>query len=337
MIKVLIVDDSAVIRTMVKQILLRSSEIEVVGEAGDGEKAVHEARILKPDVIIMDINMPTMDGLEATKQIMKNTPTAILMFTTEDVARVGYRALEYGAVDIIPKPDLSKVTSVFYSFFLTKIISVAGAKTRSSPAVKKYEIPHTSSNYEVFCIGASTGGPVAVQKVLKGLSANFPVPILIAQHIDKSFDFHYASWLSETSGIPVKLANDGESPVPGQAYVAPADKHMIVEKSGSDGKAVLRLTLDPPVHFLRPAVDKLFFSASEVYGKKCIAVLLTGMGKDGAEGCRIIKLSGGYTIAESEETCVVFGMPKAAIDAGAITEIVDLHDICTRVSSIIGK
>jgi len=337
MIKVLIVDDSAVIRTMVKQILLRSSEIEVVGEAGDGQKAVHEAKILKPDVIIMDINMPTMDGLEATRQIMINSPTAILMFTTEDVARVGYQALEYGAVDIIPKPDLSKVTSVFYSFFLSKIISVAGSKSQSAAPVKKYTIPLIASNYEVFCIGASTGGPVAVQKVLKGLSSGFPVPILITQHIDKSFDHHYASWLSETSGIPVKLANDGETPLPGHAYVAPADKHMVVEKSVTDGNPVLRLTMDPPVHFLRPAVDKLFFSAADIYGKKCLAALLTGMGKDGAEGCKMIKTLGGYTIAESEETCVVFGMPKAAIDAGAVSEVVPLHDICTRVSSIIGR
>lgn len=336
MIKVLIVDDSAVIRTMVKQILMRSSEIEVVGEAGDGEKAVHEARILKPDVIIMDINMPTMDGLEATKQIMKTCPTAILMFTTEDVARVGYQALEYGAVDIIPKPDLSKVTSVFYSFFLSKIISVAGSRTQTSSVVKKYEIPHFSSNYEILCIGASTGGPVAVQKVLKGLSPQFPLPILITQHIDKSFDHHYASWLSETSGLSVKLANDGERPLPGHAYVAPADKHMVVEKSAMQGSSVLRLTNDPPVHFLRPAVDKLFFSASDVFGQKCIAILLTGMGKDGAEGCKYIKIAGGYTIAESEETCVVFGMPKAAIDAGAVSEIIPLQDISLRVNSIIG-
>ncbi len=337
MIRVLIVDDSAVIRTMVKQILLRSNEIEIAGEAGDGEKAVHEAKILKPDVIIMDINMPVMDGLEATRQIMKTCPTSILMFTTEDVARVGYQALEYGAVDIIPKPDLSKVTSVFYSFFLSKIISVAGSKSQASIQVKKYEIPHTSANYEVLCIGASTGGPLAVQKVLKGLSPHFPVPILITQHIDKSFDHHYASWLSETSGIHVKLANDGEIPQPGNAYVAPADRHMILERSLADGTAVIRLTLDPPVHFLRPAVDKLFFSASEVYGQKCIAVLLTGMGKDGAEGCRIIKMVGGYTIAESEETCIVFGMPKAAIDAGAVSEIVSLPDICTRIVSLIGR
>ncbi len=337
MIRVLIVDDSAVIRTMVKQILLRSKEIEVVGEAGDGQKAVHEAAILRPDVIIMDINMPTMDGLEATKQIMASTPTAILMFTTEDVARVGYQALEYGAVDIIPKPDLSKVTSVFYSFFLSKIISVSGSKSQSSAVIKKYDIPLLSANYEVFCIGASTGGPLAVQKVLKGLSPNFPVPILVAQHIDKSFDHHYASWLYETSGMPVKLANDGDTPLPGHVYVAPADKHMVVEHSAMDGKPVLRLTIDPPVHFLRPSVDKLFFSCAEMYGKKCIAALLTGMGKDGAEGCKMIRTQGGYTIAESEETCVVFGMPKAAIDADAISEVIPLQDICIRVSSIIGR
>lgn len=337
MIRVLIVDDSAVIRTMVKQILLQSSEIEIVGEAGDGKKAVGEAKRLSPDVIIMDINMPIMDGLEATKQIMRENPTAILMFTTEDVALVGYKALEYGAVDIIPKPDLSKVTSVFYSFFLSKIISVAGSKTQSKIVVKRYDIPLISSQFEVLCIGASTGGPVAVQKVLKGISTRFPVPILITQHIDKSFDHHYASWLSETCGLPVTLANNGETPLPGHVYVAPADKHLIVVKSLIDNKPCLNLTIDPPVHFLRPAVDKLFFSASEVYGKKCLAVLLTGMGKDGAEGCASVKANGGYTIAESEETCIVFGMPKAAIDAGGILEVVSLPDICSRIISLMGR
>ena len=337
MIRVLIVDDSAVIRTMVKQILLRSSEIQIVGEAGDGEKAIHEAKQLRPDVIIMDINMPIMDGLEATRQIMKECPTAILMFTTEDVARVGYQALEYGAVDIIPKPDLSKVTSVFYSFFLSKIISVAGSKTQSALTVKKYDIPSISSYFEVLCIGASTGGPVAVQKVLKGFSDRFPVPILITQHIDKSFDYHYASWLAETCSLPVTLAKDGEIPLCGHVYVAPADKHLIVVKSPVDGKPVLHLTFDPPVHFLRPAVDTLFNSACELYGKKCLAVLLTGMGKDGAAGCSCIKNNGGYTIAESQETCIVFGMPKAAIDAGGISEIVSLPDICSRVISLMGR
>lgn len=336
MIKILIVDDSAIIRMMLKQIIAKSDELEVIGEANNGQVAVELTKNLHPDVIIMDIYMPVMDGLEATRQIMKDCPTAILVFTTEDVARIGFKAIEAGAVDILPKPELEQLDSRFSKLFLQKIASVSDANLTRKFSSSNFQPESSGQIFNIVCIGASTGGPIAVQTVLKSIPKDFKVPILITQHIDESFDNHYASWLSESSEIDVTLASDGIIPLPGHAYVAPADKHLVVSPTAS-GLGVLRLTDDPPVHFLRPAVDPLFSSAAKVYKSTCLAVLLTGMGKDGAVGCAEIRKEGGFTIAESEKTCVVYGMPRAAIESNAISRILDLNEIGPLVVSFIGR
>lgn len=353
MIRVLVVDDSAVIRTLLKRSLAKDPRIEIVGEAYDGEGAIEQNRLLKPDVITMDIYMPVMDGIEATKRIMRESPAAIMIFSTEDSARMGYAALEAGAVDMLKKPDLTHFSPDFYRSFIERIVAVTerghkspvfakrteGLSPFSMPAAtavkKKVLAPAAKGERDLLVIGASTGGPVAVQQVLSKIGRDFPYPILITQHIDSSFDKHYSSWLSDTTGMKVTLAQDGGLLEPGTVYVAPANYHLVV---GSRTAAGYRSNLvdEPPVNYLKPAVDYLFKSAAKVAGSHCIAVLLTGMGRDGAAGCVDIHKNGGYTIAEAEETCVVFGMPKAAIDLGAASTVLPLYDIASYVRNMAG-
>lgn len=326
MIKVLIVDDSMVSCGLVKQMLSTSNKFEIVGTAHDGKESIEKTKALHPDVIIMDINMPEMDGIEATKIIMKECPTSILVFTTEDVARVGYTAIEAGAVDILPKPDFDQLDDRFTTLFLHKIESAAGAHLERKFDNGDLDFSEkTNQKFKIVCIGTSTGGPVAVQNLLKNFSADFPLPILITQHIEVGFDTHYVSWLSSCCALQVSLATDGEVPLPGHVYVAPADKHLVVSPSGNG--CILRLSDEPPLFFLRPAVDMMFKSCSQVFKNECLAVLLTGMGHDGAEGSKVVKDNGGFVICESEETCVVFGMSKSAIELGAASRVLPLDKI----------
>lgn len=333
MIKVLIVDDSMVACGIVKQMLGTSDKFEVVGVAHDGKESIIKTKETKPDVIIMDINMPEMDGLEATRIIMKECPTAILVFTTEDVARVGYTAIEAGAVDILPKPDFDLKDDRFTQLFLHKIESASKALLERKFDNGVLEVSEkTDQKFKIVCIGTSTGGPVAVQNLLKDFPEDFPIPILITQHIEVGFDSHYVSWLSSCCKLKVSLAVDGEVPQPGHIYVAPADKHLTMSPAASG--CVLRLSDEPPVFFLRPAVDIMFKSAAQVFKQDCLAVLLTGMGKDGGEGAKSIKDAGGFVICESEETCVVYGMSRAAIEAGAASRILPLDKIGKLILSI---
>ena len=353
MIRVLVVDDSAVIRTLLKRSLAKDPRIEIVGEAYDGQGAIEQNRLLKPDVITMDIYMPVMDGIEATKRIMQESPAAIMIFSTEDSARMGYAALEAGAVDMLKKPDLTHFSPDFYRSFIERIVAVTERGHKSPvfakrigdvspfsqpagmPPVRRPVSPEAIGRKDLLVIGASTGGPVAVQTVLSKIGRDFPYPILVTQHIDSAFDRHYASWLADTTGMNVTLAQDNGVVVPGTVYVAPANYHLTVGSRTASGY-VTKLVNDPPINYLRPAVDYLFKSAARVAGDHCIAVLLTGMGRDGANGCVDIHKNGGYTIAESEETCVVFGMPKAAIDLGAASSVLPLYEIAPYVRRMAG-
>ncbi len=332
MIKVLIVDDSAITRSLLTQILEKSSKFEIVGFAFNGKDAISLTKIHHPDVIIMDVKMPIMNGLEATKIIMNECPTAILIFTTEDVARIGYSAIEAGAIDILPKPDMEQMDARFFNLFLQKIESASKANIKNKILQQKTNLRNNNQKFDVICIGASTGGPVAVQKVLQSISTKVTAPILITQHIDKSFDYSYAHWLNDSCNFNVQLACDGIVPLPGNVYIAPAEKHLIVAH-GAGGKSILRLVDDEPVHFLKPAVDKLFFSAAQIFRSNCLGVVLTGMGKDGAEGCVSILENGGYTIAQSESSCVIYGMPKAAIEINGISKILNLDEIGSFINS----
>lgn len=327
--KILIVDDSPITRNLLLQILQKNPNFEVVGMAFNGKDAVSMAKLHSPDVIIMDVNLPILDGLEATKIIMSECPTGILIFTTADVARIAYNAIEAGAIDILAKPEIEQIDARFSSLFLQKVESIANLKIHN----KNNSIDNKSKNqtykYDVICIGASVGGSMAVQKILQDLPMNFPVPILISQQIDKNFDVHYVQWLKESCKIKIELASDGIIPLPGIAYVAPAQKHLTVSHIAGQ-KAVLRLVEDDKNIFY-PSVDKLFSSVADVYKNRSIGIILSGIGKDGAQGCVDILKNGGYTIAESDESSEVFGTPKVALEQGGVSRVLYLDNISSEL------
>ncbi len=368
MIRVLIADDSAVVRAMVRQVMENDVRFEIAGEASNGEDAVRCNEKLSPDLIIMDINMPIMDGIEATKRILKTSSPAVVIFTTADSAAMGYRCIQAGALEVISKPDLSVITPGMMKLFCDRLAALGeshyasaagrvpaaafvpeGAKAGSRksfsgckcseaesdedaaaslPEDRPYlnpALPQTPGDYRILLAGASTGGPAALRQLLSGLGPSFPLPVLITQHIDSSFDTHFAGWLNESTGMHVEIAKEGTVPLRGRAYLAPADRHLIVRPFPENtAGCVIALSDEPPLHFLKPAVDRLFFSAADVFHSRILAVLLTGMGRDGADGCKRIVEAGGYTVAESARTCTVFGMPRAAIKCGAASAIVPL-------------
>ena len=328
-VRILIVDSSPITRNLLLQILQKNPNFEVVGMAFNGKDAISMAKLHLPDVIIMDVNLPILDGLEATKVIMAECPTGILIFTTADVARIAYSAIEAGAIDILAKPEIEQIDARFSSLFLQKIESTANAKIHNKNISLENKSKNQTFKYDVVCIGASVGGTMAVQKILQELPVNFPVPILISLQIDKDFDIHYVQWLKESCKIKIQLASDGIIPLPGTAYVAPAQKHLTVSYIAGK-KSVLRL-VDDESNIFYPSVDKLFSSVADVYKNKSLGIILSGIGKDGAQGCVEIFKNGGYTIAESDESSEVFGTPKVALEKGGVTQVLSLDNISSEI------
>ena len=328
-VRILIVDSSPITRNLLLQILQKNPNFEVVGMAFNGKDAIPMAKLHLPDVIIMDVNLPILDGLEATKVIMAECPTGILIFTTADVARIAYSAIEAGAIDILAKPEIEQIDARFSSLFLQKIESTANAKIHNKNISLENKSKNQSYKYDVVCIGAAVGGTMAVQKILQELPVNFPVPVLISLQIDKSFDVHYVQWLKESCKIKIQLASDGIIPLPGTAYVSPAQKHLTVSYIAGK-KSVLRL-VDDDFDIFYPSVDKLFSSVANVYKDKSLGIILSGIGKDGAQGCVDIFSQGGYTIAESDDTSEVFGTSKIALESGGVTRVLCLDKISSEI------
>ncbi|MBQ9538294.1 MAG: chemotaxis-specific protein-glutamate methyltransferase CheB [Treponema sp.] len=352
MIRVLFVDDSALIRAMLKQVFREDKRFEVAGEAPNGKEAVDKARAGNIDLIVMDINMPIMDGIEATKQISTFSNAAIVMFTTEDTMDLTYRSISAGALEVLQKPNVADMTEEMLSDFREKIYAISqsrkskvrgllalGRAAEKKAGIKELTPEETGripkQNYAMLFIGSSTGGPSAIQAVLKDLGHDFPLPILITQHIDRLFDKQLVKWLDDTTSFKVTLAEDGETPRAGHVYVAPADRHLVLCKSGTS--YIIELNEDPPIHFLRPSVDKMFSSAAKTLGKKVLAVILTGMGRDGADGAIEIRRAGGSMLAQDEESCTVFGMPKAVIEAGAAQSVIPLNQIGQALRAAVSK
>lgn len=322
--KIIIADDSAVIRAMLEQNLRKEKDFEIVASVSNGRKAIDSAKIHSPDLVILDTDMPEMDGISAARILSKEMWIPVLIFSEDAASEKEARTA--GAVSFVKKPNLSSMNSAFFEPFIAEI------KHAASRVVIDFDDgkPHRRLNrhdesdgkiagrdFKVLCIGASTGGPSAVQNVLSGLGRNFPLPVLYVQHIEVGADAKMVEWFDSTcKNITVKLAEDGEVAMPGVVYMAPADRHLVIDFVKSNGMPVISLSDDMPVRFLRPAVDKLFLSAAAHYGKNCLATLLTGMGRDGADGCKAIVDAGGLTVVEDESTCAVFGMPAAAIEVG---------------------
>ena len=337
-IRVLIVDDSAIMRKLIADILKKDPQIEIVGQADNGKRAIELARLLKPDVITLDIEMPVMDGLTALKYLKKEIPSAkVIMFSslTQEGAKATLEALSLGAFDFVPKPStksfLESVKKIEEEL-LPKIKGATEQLKRKPLSISKPIARIRAGLYRVLGIGVSTGGPQTLSEIFKNLPSNFQVPILIVQHMPPLFTKQLADRLDKISPLTVKEAEDGEPVKEGVAYIAPGDYHMIVRKENNT--KVIRLHQGPPKNNCRPSVDVLFESLAEVYNGTCLALILTGMGRDGADGARLIKQKGGAVIAQDAESSIVFGMPRAVIESGLADEILPLSEIPKRLKEI---
>ncbi len=350
MIKALVVEDSLAKREFLIQILNSDPEIEVVGSASDGEEAVMAVKQKAPDVITMDIHMPKLNGFDATRKIMENNPTPIVIVSgsssSEEIATT-FHALESGALAVLRMPagighpdHEAAVRELIQTVKLMSEVKVVRRWPQTQHKIsldsqgvsKSFEVEKIQPDIRIVAIGASTGGPIALQKMLSQLPQNFSVPVVIVQHIGEGFVRGFAEWLSNSSNIRINIAVDGELLLPGKAYLAPDGFHLAVTNGGR-----IALHNEKPENGLRPSVSHLFRSVIKAYGKHAAGVLLTGMGKDGAEELRQMKELGAITIVQDKESCVVFGMPGEAIKLDAATYIFSPEKIAQALISIVGK
>lgn len=364
-VKVLLVDDSAVIRGLVAKALLSDPAINIVGSAANGKAAIDMIKNLAPDVVVLDIEMPVMDGLTALPELLKVLPSVKVIMSstlTQGNAEISLKALSLGAADYIPKPSLKFGSEVddFYRELIRKIKALGGvaeekqrsgtaplATDKPAPAVVSKVIapvvqstsadvppvtldvnaPITMFGVRAFAIASSTGGPQALMTLFGNLKGSLKnVPIFITQHMPPTFTKLLAEHLSKAGDRSCKEAVDGEPVVAGQIYIAPGDYHMVAERKDAN-TVILRLNQEPPENFCRPAADPMLRSLSKVYGQHLAVLVLTGMGHDGMEGCKEVVRNGGGVVAQDQATSVVYGMPKAVADHKLCKAILPLQDI----------
>ncbi len=331
-IRVLIVDDSMFMRAAVKKILDGDVRFEVVGQARDGAEGVQKVLQLTPDVVTMDFNMPKMDGAAAVREIMAQRPTAVVMLSahTHEGARETFEALAAGAVDFLPKPagEVSADLSSLAVALVDKLIAAAHATPRvyaPVPSPRASRVDASSSmvvGLRVCVIGISTGGPAALTQVIPRLVGDIGSAIIVVQHMPAAFTSPFADRLDAQSEITVREAQSGDRPRRGLALVAPGDHHLELDDHG-----VIRITTGPEVNGCRPSVDVTMRHVARVFGRRGAGVVMTGMGRDGADGLAAIKQAGGVTCAQDRETSVVYGMPRAAIESGAAETVLPLDQI----------
>jgi two-component system, chemotaxis family, protein-glutamate methylesterase/glutaminase len=350
MIRVLVVEDSPTVREFLLQILCSDPAIEVVGTAESGEEALKAVARTKPDVITMDIHMPKMNGFDATRRIMETHPTPIVIVSgaadATDTAKA-FHAIESGALAVLQKPpgvghpdhqqSASELVRTVKSMSEVKVVRrwARFRQTESPHAISiptEFEFQSAQTHIRLVAIGASTGGPPVLQTILAGLPRNFPVPVLIVQHIAAGFTRGFVEWLAQSSSLPVHVSEHGQPILPGQAYVAPDGSHMAVD---TDGRIQLRS--EEPENGLRPSVSYLFRSVAKVYGQSAVGVLLTGMGKDGAWELKAMKEQGAVTIAQDRDTSVVYGMPGEAVRLGGATYVLPPEKICGALTSLAAR
>jgi len=332
-ISVVIADDSGFMRLLISDILTESGSVEVIGTAIDGKDAACKVAALKPDVLLLDMNMGEYDGLYAVKRIMEESPLPILILSSIGNTNLQpiFDALDLGAVDYLNKPQRgnSKLRNIEQEL-LDKIKSVKRANTGATISeVRVNHFEHTfteKSRFEIIAIGASTGGPSAIEKVIKSLPANLNVPVIICQHMPSNFITSFVNRLDNMSSLNIVVGKKNMRPRAGQIIVAPGDTNMIVRKTKT-GDKVIDFTDKKFPEYNNPSVNAMLLSVAEIYGSKCIGVILTGMGKDGMLGMIEIKNKGGFTVAQNKESCVIYGMPKAAVDKNAVDRSVDIKEI----------
>ena len=350
--RVIVVDDSALVRSMLTEIINRQSDMECIGAAADPLVAREMIRNMNPDVITLDVEMPRMDGIDFLSKLMRLLPMPVVMVSTltERGADVTLKALELGAIDFVAKPkigvadglkqlanditDKIRVASKARIHRLPSAPAATGAVTTGTGATSKPAAPLVSaslgrlSTEKIIFIGASTGGTEATKEVLITLPADSPA-VVITQHMPPGFTRSYAARLDGLCKISVKEASDGERILPGHAYIAPGGMHLSVERSGAN--YIARVQDGDPVNRHKPSVEVLFRSAARTVGPNAIGVMLTGMGADGAKAMREMKDAGAYCVAQDEASCVVFGMPREAIAAGAVNEVLPLGKITSHL------
>ncbi len=340
-IRVVIVDDSAFMRTALERMLKSDPSIEIVGSAANGIEAIDRVVRLKPDVVTMDVEMPIMDGLQALKEIIRIKPTPVIMVSslTHEGAKVTLDALDLGAVDYVPKPGSAFSTNILQlkDELVKKIHGALGSQPQSiklefthKPPSKHFALKDDRITKVIF-IGASTGGPPAIQKILSQLDPNLPAPVVIAQHMPKSFTTAFASRLNTICRIKVKEASDGEQLQNSFVYICPGDYQTRVIRN-LDGRCTFSITsntIENDVY--APSINTLFFSAAKEFAQNAIGIILTGMGEDGVRGLKNIKLMGGLTIAQDRNSSVVYGMPRAALEQQAAVRILSLDDIANEI------
>ena len=358
--KVLVVDDSSFFRRRVTDILNKDANLEVIDVAVNGKEAVEKAVSLKPDVITMDIEMPLLNGIEAVKQIMAKSPTAILMFSslTHQGAKATLEALDAGALDFLPKKfnEIAKNTDDAGSLLRQRVLvaqiarkkvglvrrkatsgstttrarPVAPAKPAVAPTKSTSTPKSKGKKYKLLAIGTSTGGPIALQKILTQIPANFPLPIIMVQHMPEAFTLAFANRLNTLCKVEVKEAQDGDILKPGCAYLAPGGRQMIIDGTENAAKLKVREDNSERIAF-KPSVDISFGSAAKIFKGDVLGVILTGMGSDGREGSRMLKTNGATIWNQDEQSCVVYGMPQAVAVAGISEAAISLDDMAPAI------
>jgi two-component system chemotaxis response regulator CheB len=345
-IRVLVVDDSALMRKLLVRILEKAEDIEVVGTAIDGDFALGKIETLRPQVITLDLDMPRLNGLVTLRQIVERfqLPVVLVSSFTAKGADLALEGLALGAVDFVTKPQkvLSSALDEVGRELLQKIRVAAGLRVRQlfseplpSELPRRGAVEPSSRNPAfVVAIGISTGGPAALSYLLPRLRRDFAGSLLIVQHMPEGLTARFAERLARRSAIEVHEASAGERVVPGSALIAPGGSHLELRRDGEKG--VVRLSKGAAVRGLRPSADVLFFSVAEAYGSRALGVIMTGMGEDGAEGLGAIRRAGGRTLAQDQDSSVVFGMPRAAIERGAVEEVLPLSGIADYLNRIDG-
>lgn len=341
-IKVLVVDDSALMRKMIPLILEKDPNIEVIATAVDGRFALNKAAKYRPDVITLDLDMPGMDGLTTLKHIVSDygIPVVIVSSLTVEGAQSTMKAFELGAMEVVAKPAdaISVHIRDIAEELIRKVLAVAASSPSKLfpeaqvPATDKAKVKKTVATSEfVAAIGISTGGPNALSYLLPKLPSDFPAALLVVQHMPPGFTEVFANRLNKVCSLEVKEAKDGDLVIPGRVLIAPGDSHMKIKKTSMS--TIVVLSKRPPVNGHRPSADVLFQSVAEEYGPKALGVIMTGMGEDGAQGIGEIRKAGGRTVAQDEKSCIVFGMPKAAIRTGCVDRVVSLDEMSGAIMS----
>ncbi|GAB6180143.1 chemotaxis response regulator protein-glutamate methylesterase [Desulfotomaculum defluvii] len=355
-VKVLVVDDSSLMRRLISRLLEEDKEIQVIGSAADGLEALQQIKVLRPDVVTLDVEMPKLDGIATLRRLMRECPTPAIMLSahTHEGARATMDALSAGAVDFVAKPSTSAELPKMVEDLKTKVkvaarvslgrvrttLSQTSAKPKPTAPPPVRPVAQTPRQFrcgkiDLVVIGCSTGGPAALQQIIPYLPAHLPAGVVIVQHIPVGFSKSMAEHLDKKSAISVRHAEEGDEIKAGQVLVAPAGFDLNFKAKGNGATVSLTnfgASLKPGG--FRPSVDWVMKSAAEVYGCRTMGVLLTGMGRDGAQGMLAIKERGGPTIAEHQSTCVVYGMPKAAADIGAAGKMVPLPQIVQEIQAV---